>query len=78
MYSPHAWGWSDGDGDGLHPGQVFPTCVGMVRWMEPMSQSVCSIPHMRGDGPEDMERGRGEKSYSPHAWGWSVRRKVAA
>ena len=31
-----------------------------------------SIPHTRGDGPNNLLITLKDKRYSPHAWGWTV------
>ena len=52
LFSPPAWGWSEGSEHEAEREQVFPTRVGMVR---PPSTNRChrwGFPHPRGDGPE--------------------------
>ena len=51
VYSPRAWGWSDGCDLGGASGAVFPTRVGMVRSWEQLARTCWGIPHARGDGP---------------------------
>ena len=53
---------------------VFPTRVGMDQRAGLSGHVVCSIPHTRGDGPEAISASNLLRTYSPHAWGWTVRR----
>ena len=70
-YSPPAWGWSEDDYLMNESQNVFPTRVGMVRWLMPSPRRDDGIPHPRGDGP-NIHRGSFVRSaYSPPAWGWS-------
>ena len=71
MFSPHAWGWSVHNQILRVRGQVFPTCVGMVRPLLCRLSGSCCFPHMRGDGPESGTLTIRAGAFSPHAWGWS-------
>ena len=43
-FSPHAWGWSEGDGRGQHRRAVLPTRVGIFR----VGNIGCSTPTLQG------------------------------
>ncbi len=70
-YSPHAWGWTVRRRLGLNVDTVFPTRVGMDRWLSRPSSLSIRIPHTRGDGPGSKKTPPPIYSYSPHAWGWT-------
>ena len=72
-YSPPAWGWSAESRNPNMPVAVFPTRVGMVRGSRQGCAAVPRIPHPRGDGPRAKAVGTINQTYSPPAWGWSVR-----
>ena len=72
-FSPHAWGWTC-----LPPGcrsrvRVFPTRVGMDRNNLPISRVPPRFPHTRGDGPARRLIMAAQRSFSPHAWGWTAK-----
>ena len=75
-FSPHAWGWSGGVPYGHSTRPVFPTRVGMVRYAISWISFPCSFPHTRGDGPWSRSLRRTTLTFSPHAWGWSVRESL--
>src|ERR1035438_6941087 len=72
-YSPPAWGWSGAVEKSAVWRGVFPTRVGMVRGSRQGCAAVPRIPHPRGDGPRAKAVGTINQTYSPPAWGWSVR-----
>ncbi len=51
MFSPPAWGWSEGRCGSEGGGDVLPTSVGMVRNHAMASAIDIGSPHPRGDGP---------------------------
>ena len=71
LFSPHAWGWSAQTNPILRYKMVLPTRVGMVRPLPTSARDDCSSPHTRGDGPKLNAFFVIERSFSPHAWGWS-------
>ncbi len=73
-YSPHAWGWTAEHNQPCQQRHVFPTRVGMDRDNLPGGCRCRRIPHTRGDGPDPKRLFRQSPPYSPHAWGWTVRR----
>src|SRR5258706_352796 len=72
MFSPPAWGWSDGTDIQVPTEGVFPTRVGMVRLRGHTAGRCASFPHPRGDGPEPLDDLGAHSGFSPPAWGWSV------
>jgi len=48
---------------------VFPTRVGMNRRFAGQCGLHRSIPHTRGDEPQQLADGKITVEYSPHAWG---------
>ncbi len=72
-FSPPAWGWSAAMALAAHGQDVLPTRVGMVRRLCADRNEQSSSPHPRGDGPGGGEALAVGLSFSPPAWGWSVR-----
>ncbi len=70
-YSPHAWGWTGMVCATCARWSVFPTRVGMDRWIREWSNRLGRIPHTRGDGPHEHTMCAFFSTYSPHAWGWT-------
>ena len=50
-FSPHAWGWTEGEAAHDYNIQVFPTRVGMDRVRKVAKLFGLCFPHTRGDGP---------------------------
>ena len=50
-FSPHAWGWTGSLSGLASQAQVFPTRVGMDRYLSGTLPPARSFPHTRGDGP---------------------------
>ena len=71
VFSPHAWGWTAGQMVPQSQELVFPTCVGMNRVTSVGALGVKRFPHMRGDEPHRKNDLYIQKSFSPHAWGWT-------
>ena len=69
-FSPPAWGWPAGCAGGCGCGSVFPTRVGMARWVAIALTWNTSFPHPRGDGPNLDAIDRIADRFSPPAWGW--------
>ncbi len=74
-YSPHAWGWTETRRREATPRLVFPTRVGMDRRVKRTSLKNHGIPHTRGDGPRRRSLILVLAAYSPHAWGWTGRKR---
>src|SRR5437660_9178994 len=53
--SPQAWGWSVVGLPLSLRERVFPTRVGMVRWLNSVTKRASRFPHTRGDGPTTGE-----------------------
>src|ERR1035438_6576750 len=70
-YSPPAWGWSAVAFSKADCALVFPTRVGMVRFLSGGGVHNGGIPHPRGDGPALDNVTVDGREYSPPAWGWS-------
>ena len=51
---------------------VFPTRVGMVRFVAASASSRIGFPHPRGDGPNFSCSFCVRSEFSPPAWGWSA------
>ena len=69
--SPRAWGWSD-SGEIVHVNhRLFPTGVGMVRFLTLARFLGVTLPHGRGDGPPPTSWITLAHRSSPRAWGWS-------
>ena len=49
---------------------MFPTGVGMARFVSGRGSPRPCVPHRRGDGPLLSQRGASWGSCSPQAWGW--------
>ena len=73
-FSPRAWGWSVINTEKLKPLQVLPTCVGMVRCPSRCREPLAVLPTC-GDGPPVPCIVLDPFSFSPRAWGWSVRHR---
>ena len=71
MYSPHTWGWTVRAPSRLPRPLVFPTHVGMDRFLYIKTMCQCGIPHTRGDGPKVAYPNSYLPEYSPHTWGWT-------
>ena len=71
-FSPLAWGWSAKLLSRRVMTDVFPTRVGMVRWMSEPVLHERRFPHSRGDGPTWASPIEIRLLFSPLAWGWSV------
>ena len=71
VLSPHAWGWTDGDGRWEFFAGVVPTRVGMDRAIRTRARKSACCPHTRGDGPVYFPAGCAIIRLSPHAWGWT-------
>ncbi len=71
LFSPRAWGWTVNaavlEGDMV----VFPTRVGMDRFLSPQINTPHSFPHARGDGPTRVPLPSHLAGFSPRAWGWT-------
>ncbi len=72
QFSPRPWGWSAKGSDGNNIAGVFPTPVGMVRFLPICHGLVLSFPHARGDGPCLTDLLGTLHEFSPRPWGWSV------
>jgi len=72
--SPHPWGWTAAERLGMTESGVFPTPVGMDRSLVAATAVPCSFPHTRGDGPTQFSAGGRIVGFSPHPWGWTVKR----
>ena len=70
-FSPHAWGWTSKclNNPSIHG--VFPTRVGVDRWLCPYAARSPSFPHTRGGGPLSSWCSNVSNAFSPHAWGWT-------
>ena len=71
--SPRAWGWTGAPAADRAPEGVFPTGVGMDRRFTQISSSRRSVPHGRGDGPQETTALQESLACSPRAWdgpGW--------
>ena len=73
-FSPHAWGWTEHEGAAKRPAQVFPTRVGVDRRGFRDTPERRSFPHTRGGGPFLRVGSQPHAEFSPHAWGWTVRK----
>jgi hypothetical protein len=73
-FSPHAWGWTARGAKGADRGVVFPTRVGMDRGRRASGGLSAGFPHTRGDGPQGCRTTANRSPFSPHAWGWTVKR----
>ena len=69
--SPHARGWSWWVVDVVVHPRVFPACAGVVRGGHIITETVLSLPRMRGGGPGKGEIIIARELSSPHARGWS-------
>ncbi len=76
-FSPHAWGWSEMHRVRVLLAAVLPTRVGMVRVRATTLRSHRRSPHTRGDGPRGILLVLSAWAFSPHAWGWSERRRTS-
>ena len=77
LCSPQAWGWpAVSDFERAHA-FVFPTGVGMARWVSRSVAGRLSVPHRRGDGPSSCWGARTGGGCSPQAWGWPAGRAAA-
>jgi hypothetical protein len=74
-FSPHAWGWSGSWPRRPHRPHAFPTRVGVVRQNPATRRVLERFPHTRGDGPLSVNAQSDVTKFSPHAWGWSARRR---
>ena len=77
-YSPHTWGWTARHATNQSIKLVFPTHVGMDRARFGQRATLFGIPHTRGDGPDEVQDYVPSQAYSPHTWGWTVRRNLSA
>ena len=68
--SPQAWGWPGFMGAVNNVSVVFPTGVGMARFLGPCRAGPLRVPHRRGDGPNASCPGFFSYWCSPQAWGW--------
>ena len=50
-FSPQAWGWTAAFGISGHKAAVFPTGVGVDRFLMLLNAAYRSFPHRRGGGP---------------------------
>ena len=48
---------------------VFPTCVGMNRFLISSEMVVAGIPHLCGDEPSSVPQEQQRIPYSPLVWG---------
>ena len=48
---------------------LFPTCVGMNRWIQDRGINLWSVPHVRGDEPVLDAMEQALENCSPRAWG---------
>ena len=71
MYSPRTWGWTEAISGALQPFEVFPTHVGMDRYVIAPEAAEEGIPHARGDGPAHAAARVFQSAYSPRTWGWT-------
>ncbi len=58
----------------IHPLDVLPTGVGMVRQPHRLGEAWICSPHGRGDGPTIKTIHVVGGGFSPRAWGWSGQR----
>ncbi len=70
--SPRTWGWTalarvDADLAG-----VFPTHVGMDRFIAKRAAPLPRVPHARGDGPPTSRIAKSRDACSPRTWGWTA------
>ena len=72
MFSPRPWGWSVLAQSHGHSWTVFPTPVGMVRFIAQVNAAKVGFPHARGDGPVYRSTTYGFTPFSPRPWGWSA------
>ena len=54
---------------------VFPTRVGMIRYLWQLSAKFPRFPRARGDDPQTVCLICGHNWFSPRPWGWSVQRE---
>ena len=53
---------------------VFPTPVGMVRFLKYFVKTFVCFPHARGDGPGRSNENEMSGLFSPRPWGWSEKK----
>ncbi len=73
LFSPPAWGCSEYFGVGTITLSVFPTRVGMFRFLYVIQACRAGFPHPRGDVPKITREAEDGYAFSPPAWGCSVR-----
>ena len=71
-FSPHAWGWTSDCQVEWNQLEVFPTRVGVDRTPRHCPPTAASFPHTRGGGPNWRQRVKVWRTFSPHAWGWTL------
>ena len=69
-FSPPAWGWPGNCRRRLKHRPVFPTRVGMARFLLLYGLFSRCFPHPRGDGPISWALAPNTARFSPPAWGW--------
>ncbi len=74
--SPHARGWSRGQQHQHVRDHLLPARAGMVPRAPPRCASTVPAPRTRGDGPSERRRTSPYAVCSPHARGWSRRRRA--
>ena len=72
-FSPHAWGCTGHSGPKPAGRHVFPTCVGVYRSAWRSTLRSTRFPHMRGGVPPLAAICAFFHTFSPHAWGCTVR-----
>ena len=70
-FSPRMWGWSKIATLSIMTALVFPTYVGMVRFVPGVMAAPVRFPHVCGDGPVSASAASVSGVFSPRMWGWS-------
>ena len=73
--SPHARGWTRASRQRTRPSSVFPARAGMDPRRRFSGCRFTCLPRTRGDGPAPPAFETGTAESSPHARGWTLRRR---